>query len=885
MSSWDAVRAAIDSGDLGGTARLVAALDPAGRRATATELPALLKTVRAASQWGLVDPRKVEPLLVAGAGAIGGAAAAAAWLGRRDLEVPWRAGRYDDLRAAVQAVTAARPDEWRAEVAHRVAARIRTADAVWRDLPLWHMAAALTLSAGAAPPVSDGFVVGWVFGGARVPSLGEDPFLDALVPRLFETDGAGLALALATDTTAKERDWIGTLVALAEAGRLERATLLDGCVNRFLRGGTAHTLRWFVQLHQELRLTDEESAARARDYVRLLPTAPPGVADLALRETRRADELGRLDGALFEEAISALLFRPEKKLVRATLTWLDRTARPRGRVDATLRAATAVFAAEALDLRERAVRIAVRHGGGAGAQAREEVRAAAADLPAGLRATVAAAFGPIDGAAAAPPVPAGPPPFVPRDLPPPIGSLAELVEEFGPLAHGHETWAAVERFLGALVEHAFVDFAATRDAFARAFGDDPWAAGADDGYRRSYAEGRWVLSAVRSLLRPEVPRVAEARAAFVRDRPGGRGTGHATRLDRFLGWRRRETAAAVGVLPVLLATPTEGSGHVDTGVLIRRLERLEEAGLEPGGADLVQAMLRVPRAIDTAAASRAGALRSDAGRAVASWLAAGGLGDPAVDCRILGGTVPASGGRAPRASARILATVDPRGDVPPGIARVCAFPAPGRTDSGGPHYRTSTWSWPAMFPSHREVAAAHLAPCLAGTDEYEWAQGETVLALAEADGPSGAATGTALALVLGNKHERERADAVEALLALSGRGRLPAAETGAAAGRLAALGRVKATRIARALGAAADAGAHADVWAIIAAALPALLPAPGARAPAGLPDLIALGTRTAELGGARGAIPALEAVASRRGSSRLVQEAAHLHRTLTTAHC
>ncbi|WP_067457795.1 DUF6493 family protein [Actinomadura macra] len=881
MSSWDAVRTAIDSGDLTRTASLVAALDTAGRRTVAKELPALSKELRAASEWGLLNRRRIESLLVAGAGAIGGAATAAAWLARRDLEVPWGSERYDDLCAAVRTVTAARPDEWRAEVAHRVAARIRTADAVWRDLPLWHMAATLALSAGAEPPVSDGFVIGWVFGGADAASLGEDPFLEPLVPKLFETDGVVVALAM--DADDRRRVWINALVTLAEAKRLERTALLDGCVNRFLRGGTPHTLRWFVLLHHDLHPTDEESAARTRDYVRLLPTAPPAVADLALREVRRADDLGRLEGALFEEAISALLFRPEKKLVRATLSWLDRTARPFDRIDATLRAATAMFASDALDLRERAVKIVVRHAGEAGAQARDEVRTAAADLPAGLRATVAAAFGAVAEPAAAAPVPAGPPPFVPRDLPPPIGSLAELVAEFGALAHAPERWVADERFLAALIEHAFHDFAATRDAFGRAVGDDPWVAGADDGYRRSYAEGRWVLSAVRSLLLPEVPHVAEARAAFVRGRLGGSGTTYTPQLDRFLRWRRRETAAAVGVVPLLLATPTEGGGHVDAGVLVRRLERLEEAGLEPGRADLVQAMLRVPRTIDTDAMTRAKALDSDAGRALASWLAAGGLADPAVDCRILDEPAALLDGRTLRLPTRLLPTVTLRGEAPSDIVQVCAFPERGWTDPGRPDHRASTWSWPAVTPSHREVAAAHLVPYLAGTDEYEWGQGGTMLALAEADGPSGAATATVLAGALGNKHARERADAVEALLALSGRGRLPTVELGAAVGRLAARGRVKATRIARALGAAADAGAHADVWAIIAAALPAALPAPGTRAPAGLPDLIALGTRTAELGGARGAIPALEVVASRRGSSRLVKEAAHLHRTLVAA--
>ncbi|NKZ08541.1 hypothetical protein [Actinomadura latina] len=104
---------------------------------------------------------------------------------------------------------------------------------------------------------------------------------------------------------------------------------------------------------------------------------------------------------------------------------------------------------------------------------------------------------------------------------------------------------------------------------------------------------------------------------------------------------------------------------------------------------------------------------------------------------------------------------------------------------------------------------------------------------------------------------------------------------GAALGRLVALGRVPLSRTLKALTSAADAGAHAGVWTILAAALPHVLPEPGGRAPAGLPSMITLAARLAEITGARGAIPDVADVAARGGSSRLVKESARLHRTLT----
>ncbi|MFC4051864.1 DUF6493 family protein [Actinomadura syzygii] len=894
MSERDDIQKAISAGDVSRTVALVGALDGDARRAVAKELPELLTSARGQAGIGVRGQQVTGALLVAGAGTIAGPAAAAAWLGRRDLRIWWWAwDDFPELRAALRAVTAGRSDEWRADVGRRLAARIRPADG---DRARWDMAAALITSAGATPPVSDGFVVGWVVGRSPDPeALAGDPFLDTLVPALFEANGVGAALAeeVRPDPSVAS-PWAHALAALARAGRLDRAALLDGCVSRFLRGGTARELRWFGRLHDALEPTDAEAADRVRDYVHLLPAAPSTVTDLALREVRRADDGGRLDAALFEDAAGALLFRPEKKLVRAGLTWLDRTARKRDRVDATLRALLPVFASDALDLRERAVKSATKHAARADDAVRAAVRDAAAGLPADLRETIAAAFGEVEpadagaGPLAAPEPPAGPPPFVPRPAPVPIGSLAELTEEFAVLARSRTPWAAAERFLGALVEFAYLDPDATREAMRDAVSAHARWMIEPDQYLRRYIDKSWVFLPVQRLIAPRTPsRQMRAFAEFLRRQP--RPTEHAPEPDpttpdgqfeRFLWWRRHEAAAAVGKVPVLLATPTEGSGHVDPGVLVRRLERLEEAGAEPGRADLTQALLRVPRDVDEAAAARAKGLASEAGRTVASWLATGGLADPAVECRVLGRPAEKTSDRNVRQPIRMVTTVDVPGDTD--IARLCRFPEKGRSAPVRGRYIESAAYWPSVLPSHREIAAAHLVPELAGGEDEDWGQGSVLLDLAEADGPAGAATGTLLACGLANRHERGRADATEALLALAARGALPAAETGTALGRLTALGRVTLPRAVKALTAAADAGAETGVWTVLAAALPDVLPAPGERAASGVPDLLALATRTAESTGARGAIAEVAEVAGRGGSSRLVKESARLHRTLAT---
>jgi hypothetical protein len=883
MSTWDAIQKAIETGDLDRTAQLVAGLDDTERRDIARELPGHLKAMRAASEYGFLDRTVLEPLMLTGAGTIGGAAGAAAWLCRRDLRLWWSQDRYARLCAALCAVTSIRPDEWRAEVGRRVSDRVRVSDGDWA---LWHIAAAFTRSANAAPPVSDGFVVGWVTDAVLPHELAGDPFLDVLLPKLFEVDGVGAALANDEARVQWDRNragtWCDALAALARDGRLDRTLLLDGCVSRFLRGGTPHNLRWFVRLHDTLEPGEDEAAARVRDYVRLLPAAPSTVADLALRQVRRADDLGRLDAALFEEAAGAVLFRPEKKLVKATLTWLDRTARKRDRADATLRAVTAVFTSDALDLRERAVKIAARHAERAGEAVRDEVRGAAADLPAALRDPIAAAFGEIE-AADDPEPPVGPPPFVPREAPDPIGSLAELAEEFTVLLRAPEEWRTAERFLGALVEFAYRDLEATREALRQpAEHMAQWITNSDAyPYMRSHIRSSWIQFPVQSLLFPKTPQnLFSALTSLLKGRTRKSGTVFEPQMERFLTLRRHEIASAVGKVPVLLATPTEGGGQIDPAVLVGRLERLEKAGAAPGRADLVQAMLRVPREIDPAAVMRAKALTSEAGRTVASWLAEGGLTDPEVACTVLDKPVGTARGRTRPLPTCVLSTVDMPGDSD--IAHLCAFPEEGWTDFGRPNHSVSRTFWPSVLPSHREVSAAHLVPYLAGTDDSEWEQGAVMLDLAEAGGPAGAATGTLLAYALANRHPDERANAVEALLAFTAQNALPAAETGTALGRLVAFKRITVPRALKALTSAADAGAHTDVLTILNAALPHALPAPGDRAATGLPDLIALATRVAETSGARGALPEVEAVAARGGSSRLVKEAARLSRTLAT---
>ncbi|POM23083.1 hypothetical protein BTM25_52890 [Actinomadura rubteroloni] len=857
------VRDLVDAGDAAGVVRLVATMPEDERRATARALPALLRELKAGGwhPWGK-DGERADALALAGAGCIAGAAAAATWLCKGDVaDVGQRPRAYPAL---ISAATAHRTAAWRADVAARMTGRLRFRDDPMMSVARWRAAAALTLAAGTAPPAGDAFVVGWA---TCTTALADDPFLSALLPRLFEADGVGAALQWDVGETAQvwtgvtrvERpSWLAALTALADAGRVDRDLLLDGCLGRFLRGGRSVDLQWFVRLYDALAPGPDETAARLRDHLRLLPSAPVPVAERALAAVRTADEAGGLDAAAFAEAAGALLFRPEKKLVKATLGWMDRTARRHGRVDATLRALPVLFSAEAADLRDRAVACAVKHAAHAGADVRAEIRDAAAELPAASRATIAEAF----GAVAAPVALAFPdlPAYAPRPFPAPAGSAAELAERLAAARPDTAAWQDVERLVADVVAFAWRDGAALRAALDGVVPRHPdTRLAADFGTATT-----WLGLATGAVLDGRTrPRPKEAHARFRRDRPHGTGANRwlPPILQRFLAWRMREAADAVGRIPLLLATPTDASGALDPDVLLRRCAELDAAGVRPGRADAVQAVLRLPReAADVAERLVPGAR---------AWFDA-----PAVACAV----EPVRVGRGDRDYApRLAGRVTLKEKVPAELDRAVRLPS-GRSfgDAFATGYTISVDRWPGMLPHHREVAAAHLLPSLPLGMAVDWFPAGVTAGLAAAGGPAGPATAAVLACGLSGT-PAARAEAVDALLVLAARDALAAADLGTAVAALAGQGIVKVNRVAESLGQAADAGAHRAVFAAVTAGLPVLLPAPGARAAAGLPDLLALAARIAETARLRADVPEVAAVAARGGSSRLVREAARLH--------
>ncbi|MBO2453260.1 hypothetical protein J4573_39625 [Actinomadura barringtoniae] len=873
MTTWDDIRAEIKRGRAHQLAALVGELDEATRHTVAKELPGYLKELLSASNggfWGDTGRGCAAAFRVVGAGCIPGATAVASWLCRRDLGFGSDKGHARLVVTAVQH----RPPAWRADVARRVAARLRAADP-WRDAGRWYVADLLAHDAGEGLPEDEAYFVGWVRWTTPYPDLNEEPYLDSLLPRLFEVQGAGLVLDPGTE---RDDPWIEMLLHLVAVHRIDRTMLLDGCVRRFLRGGTIQDLRWYVYLHDALTPSVPEAIDRARDYLRLLPVAPGRVAELALAELRRIDEAGALEEVTFREAAEALLFRPEKKLVRATLTWIDRTAA--ARVDASLTALTIAFEQDSLDLQERAARIVAKLAPQATASAREIVRNAAAGLPAEARERLAAAFGEISAPVSTTPGPGLPPPPAPapRDLPP-ISSLPELTEEVAARLRGEIGWADGERVLAGIVEFAHRDPQATSEAMRRiAPHAAPWLLHDHDPLDQDPTS--WLMAALRPLVQPTAGPPPFEHEPLSPDQAG-------PAPDVVLWTRMREICAAVGRTPALLSTPTLSTGHIDPAVLLERLERLEAAGISPAQSDLDQALMRLPREPGADIIRRARRLQSPAGALATAWLTGGGLPDPDVTCSFH--SIPRKTWNYSAWERSYVDRVLPVIVAPDegGLATpLLRYPAEGLwkvLDPEGFHISYAFSWWPSLLPSHREVIAAHLLLPLADRTESRDGQGAVLLALAEGEGPAGQAMATALALGLTAKRTEERAGATDAVITLCARRQLPATDLGTAIATLVDSGQAKLNRVSSALTETARAGAYADVLAVTAAALPTLLPAPGERSPTGLAELLALAAESAQNTGTRPEIKGLAGLATRGGSSRLVREAARLHNILTSA--
>ncbi|WP_020546863.1 DUF6493 family protein [Nonomuraea coxensis] len=884
---WEAV----GSGDAELVAERVLALDAEGRKAVAAALPGRLAVARRrAVTVAPGDETWIDPMRVAGAGAISGAAATVAWLNRRDFQD--RRHEAPDATPVLVRVLSARPPAWQADFATRAALRLPgRRGGHRRSGDLGALVLAMLRHTGVTPPAHDPLVVEWAARPPTASQLGRDPLLGHLLPRLFEADGVGRALRDERGDRSASGAWLAALTTLAGDGGIGRDLLLDGCVHRFLRGGPVVGLRFFARLHERLEPTYDEVHARAHAYLRLLTAAPGSVADLALRHLRRLAGLGHQDVG---EAVRALLSRPERRLVTAGLAWLDEYASDRDAgLDTFAPALANAFRCPSADVQGRAVRLAVTHARHFGPEGVAAVRAGARVLPQDLAETLAAAFGGAAHAGArrehdgfAPvPLPA------PRPLPP-LPPAPRTAADLADIPH-RDSWPAMELWLAGVV---------------RLHGEDPGGLATALAVR---AARRTATGGPRDGIEACSETILACLADAPADRPGGGAAGApADGLPRGLSgeplddgavgapgagarlpapyllllrrWAEVRDGLRAGTLPpFLLAEPTEPTGHIDPAELVTRLEDYERADVQVMPADLQQALLRLPRAVPPEVVARARALASTAGRAAARWM--DGARPAPLTAVAWPGEQPGEqpgerqGERLDGLVARIRA--DATGLPLIDLLFADPEPRPDEEHAGG----CLPW-WPYVMPSDREVAAQHYLPWLrlAGTPGREDVGPGEALALAASGGPPGEGVALVLAHVVadrprGGAPERRAAPVVE----LAARGELDGAGLGRQLGRLLRGGWRKPGPVLETLEAAAALGAHRQVWEVVTGLLETFLPGPEERPAARHAQVLGFALRAARWAEARGPVPCVAEAAARRASNNFVREARRLHTYLT----
>ncbi|MFF9127422.1 DUF6493 family protein [Streptomyces sp. NPDC014889] len=870
----------------GRTAEVIGVLDAmtdAERRAFFAELKALRKELRAA-RWDASSRRAYPALCVAGVACQTGAAGVASWIAAADM-------RWSGVSPAVLLrVLADRETGWLADLTDRLARRPATA-----QVP-YELMSALVRLAGCPVPTTDAYVRGWVQqvggdwqrGNTLLERLRTDPHLVPLVAALFEVNDIGGLLQWGAEEGPGS--WHGALERLTAEGRLDRRATVDACVARLLRGGTNADHRAFLRVLTSLALTPEEQRERVADWMALASDAVSPVASHAQSVLGALALEGRLSHRHLAEVSGAVLFRPERKLVRAQLVLLGKVlARDAAAADELLPAVAQAFGHEDAGVQERALKLTQRHVGKVrSTEVRAAIALAAEELIPPLRAQAVGSLGAAPAEATAayeevlPLVPG------PARLAPAAASVVELAEEVGAALESDTDVTGFERALDGLVRHAHRD----RDALLQAL--EPvisrrWWDGTDPYYHlrldHRFGDGRGSFDASTGLdlllitLRGKL-KTTTLRAS-VRSATPGRFCVHAA-LSQAFDARLWEVAYRIRTdpLPFLLSTPTWSTGLLEPDELVERLDAYRRLRARVAEADFAQALLRVrpgDRPAAAAAAERAAALGTVEGRRLAHWLAVAPV-LPAIRRRTSGSRILAESGEL----------LELREDFPD------AFRALGRPSGDFVESRyCSHWSdsprphWLAVLPELRELVAVRFLRDLSAVAVDDTRGTASVLPpLAESGGEAGPATHLCVAYGLGARHPEDRLAAVDALLVLAARGQLDASRLGKDLGELVLDDAVKPLRLAESLRTAAATGAYATVWGLLGHALPPLLSDLAADGPdgpiRGLGDLLAVAAECVERSGARGEMPHLAGAAERRGSSRLVAQARRLRGALAT---
>lgn len=579
---------------------LLEPLDAASRKTALGPLKSLRSEVRAWDwkRWNEATAVR-RALYVAGAGCQTGAAATATWLGGRDL-LSWRS----EDGTLVLSVLADRDPAWTADVAQRLAARPAVAESSYG------LIRGLVERSGCAVPATDGYVLAWtreITDSRLLERLREDSHTRVLVPHALAMAETPDRLTWSVGPEAPTH-WPTALATLVAEGVLDRAQVVDLCVSRLLRGGRARDLRFPLEVLRLVEPSAAERRERVPDWIGMTSDAPSPVAGYAQEVLAGLAAEGALSAGALAEMTGGVLFRTEKKLVRAQLTLVGKVlAREPGAVEELLPAVAEAFGHEDTTIQERALKLVGRHAAAVDASVRRELAEQAGLLSPVHRPAAVALFGKDLEVEPGLPYEEILPPVPEREPVAPAATTVEaLVEELVTRGLSQDP-VAFERALDGLVRLARQDRAGLEAAVREAFPTEHWEL---QHYFSHHTRGAEVVLAGLLGMLPGW-RVDSGRA-----KGPDRKACHHEALSGILDTRLWEAAGLIGTdaLPFLLAAPTLHTGEIDPVVLVERLRGYRDAGVEPAPADFAQALLRVGRGDPSAGWAAEEGRRSARGR-------------------------------------------------------------------------------------------------------------------------------------------------------------------------------------------------------------------------------------------------------------------------------
>jgi hypothetical protein len=527
-------------------------------------------------------------------------------LARRRWPLPFHAEGLTEVLVAVRPAWA---EEW---IQQELASRI------------FSFAVALDLAeAGVFPwPDHEAWIQGLInhavrgyHGGGPRELLEAHPRLAAQLPRLFEVEGEGDGCLAAADKYCPEEfGWKAALLAMVEAGRLDRGETLDLCLGALGRGFSSFRAGWFSRFHDALAPTAAEVEERQSSYRGLLASEIGPSVTLALKALEKARKAGVLEAAATVPALEPATRTRSKGTARRALKLAARIAGPEERAALVQVAARALGHPER-EVQEDALGLLEKHA----EPGDPEVARVAGEAASTVVPTLRERLDPwVGGALPTPELAvtgeaAAPDPDL--DAVPPMTSMDELEEGLLEWLGAPEDPLLLERLLDGASRLAGAGPGPRASKLAKLA-----AKVVDKEYLalgREYPDlPRAALGCLAHQLATgeALPLPAEARrrrvfSAEYADLP---------ELGALLARRVAAVLATVqdGACLPLLALPTHLPCWVAPGALVERLRQWEDAGRTPPALEVGQALLRLAPGGRVGAAREARTLRSEAGRAL-----------------------------------------------------------------------------------------------------------------------------------------------------------------------------------------------------------------------------------------------------------------------------